>query len=315
MLLIEEVQSDWHQAGRERGYVNPEANKALEVESKAISAERNSLVAELSKQEQQNGFVSLEGQQRWDKFKEKEDAFKQKSKDFSRQVPDAPFKDTWYQLALKRAIKEAVDKGYDRIGLTTGAQQAERYDLSKQISKIKWDKETGRLVAYDKNTTERRQDGRAIIDRMNTTEDKLADFIGKEAAQKLIKETPDEQGMRQLSGLDLSVGGEGMKKYYDEIYPNFLNKYGKKYGAQVGETYINANAKAQTKDQLAKELYGNNETYKNLPSEQKRKVDVMFMDMAKEEKIRYLDITPEMKKAVQKGQPLAAVEGMTGLLA
>jgi hypothetical protein len=110
MLLIEEVQSDWHQAGRERGYVNQEAKKALEVESKAIAAERNSLVAELSKQEQENGFVSIEGQKRWDNFKEKEDAFKQKSKDFSSQVPDAPFKDTWYQLALKRAIKEAKRK-------------------------------------------------------------------------------------------------------------------------------------------------------------------------------------------------------------
>jgi hypothetical protein len=288
MLLIEEVQSDWHQAGRERGYVNQESKKALEVESKAIAAERNSLVAELSKQEQENGFVSIEGQQRWDKFKEKEDAFKQKSRDFSSQVPDAPFKDTWYQLALKRAIKEAVDKGYDRIGLTTGAQQASRYDLSKQISKIKWDKETGRLVAYDKNTTERRQDGRAIIDRMNTSEDKLADFIGKEAAQKLIKETPDEQGMRQLSGLDLSVGGEGMKKYYDEIYPNFLNKYGKKYGAQVGETKVNTI---------------------------KERAENSMIPASKQETVRYLDITPEMKKAVQKGQPLAAVEGMAGLLA
>jgi hypothetical protein len=135
-------------------------------------------------------------------------------------------------------------------------------------------------------------------------------------AEKIVKGEGEKGGGRMtLRGLDLKIGGEGMKKYYDEIYPNFLNKYGKKYGAQVGETYINANAKAQTKDQLAKELYGNNETYKNLPSEQKRKVDVMFMDMAKEEKIRYLDITPEMKKAVQKGQPLASVEGMTGLLA
>ena len=316
MLLIEEVQSDWHQAGRERGYVNQEAKKALEVESKAIASERNSLVAELSKQEQENGFVSIEGQQRWDKFKEKEDAFKQKSKDFSSQVPDAPFKDTWYQLALKRAIKEAVDKGYDRIGLTTGAQQAERYDLSKQISRVVYSPETEMLNAFDNSN-------RSVLQRGGIKPDQIENYIGKEPAKKLFEQQNtklDRRGgkdvsYQEINGVDLQVGGEGMKKYYDEIYPNFLNKYGKKYGAQVGETYINANAKAQTKDQLAKELYGNNETYKNLPSEQKRKVDVMFMDMAKEEKIRYLDITPEMKKAVQKGQPLAAVEGMTGLLA
>lgn len=326
MLLIEEVQSDWHQAGRERGYVNPESKKALEVESKAIAAERNSLVAELSEQEKQNGFVSLEGQQRWDKFKEKEDAFKQKSKDFSSQVPDAPFKDTWYQLAFKRAIKEAVDKGYDRIGLTTGAQQAARYDLSKQVDNLLYSKNPDGTYRVSAQVQGRGQMiGEAI------PESKLSDYVGKEIAEKMFKGTgkqtevageydpasmtSNKKYMTELSGIDLKVGGEGMKKYYDEIYPNFLNKYGKKYGAQVGETYINANAKAQTKDQLAKQIYGNNETYKNLPSEQKRKVDVMFMDMAKEEKIRYLDITPEMKKAVQKGQPLAAVEGMTGLLA
>jgi hypothetical protein len=281
-----------------------------------LTDEELATLAELSKQEQENGFVSIEGQQRWDKFKEKEDAFKQKSKDFSSQVPDAPFKDTWYQLALKRAIKEAVDKGYDRIGLTTGAQQAERYDLSKQISRVVYSPETEMLNAFDNSN-------RSVLQRGGIKPDQIENYIGKEPAKKLFEQQNtklDRRGgkdvsYQEINGVDLQVGGEGMKKYYDEIYPNFLNKYGKKYGAQVGETYINANAKAQTKDQLAKELYGNNETYKNLPSEQKRKVDVMFMDMAKEEKVRYLDITPEMKKAVQKGQPLASVEGMTGLLA
>ena len=91
-----------------------------------------------------------------------------------------------------------------------------------------------------------------------------------------------------LSGLDLKIGGEGMKKYYDEIYPNFLNKYGKKYGAQVGETKVNTI---------------------------KERAENSMIPASKQETVRYLDITPEMKKAVQKGQPLAAVEGMTGLLA
>ena len=127
MLLVEEIQSDWHQAGRERGYKKPEDEKALEIESKAIADERKNLVAELSEQEAKNGFVSLEGQQRWDKFKEKEAAYKQKSKDFSNQVPDAPFKDTWYQLALKRIMKYAADNGYERVGLTTGKRQVERF--------------------------------------------------------------------------------------------------------------------------------------------------------------------------------------------
>ena len=71
-----------------------------------------------------------------------------------------------------------------------------------------------------------------------------------------------------------------MKKYYDEIYPKFLDKYGKKWGAKVGETTI----------ETGRSNVG------GVPS--------MYPD---KEPIRYLDITPEMKAGVSKGQPLFAV--------
>jgi hypothetical protein len=182
-------------------------------------------------------------------------------------VPDAPFKDTWHQLAFKRAIKEAVDKGYDRIGLTTGAQQADRFDLSKQVDAVSYhpdDKGRGMMLnVFGKNNE--------IIYSKLTPEDKVADVIGKETAKKLLsKEAVDEN--RMLEGLDLKVGGEGMKKYYDEIYPNYLNKFGKKYGSQVGETRI--------------------KTGRGVPGG---------------DPVRYLDITPEMRDAVKKGQPLASI--------
>jgi len=47
-----------------------------------------------------------------------------------------PFKTTWDDLALKRAIKMASDEGYEQIAFTTGKTQAARYDLSKQIQKL-----------------------------------------------------------------------------------------------------------------------------------------------------------------------------------
>lgn len=296
MLLIEEVQSDWHQAGRERGYVNQEANKALEVESKAISAERNSLVAELSEQEKQNGFVSIEGQQRWDKFKEKEDAFKQKSKDFSRQVPDAPFKDTWYQLALKRAIKEAVDKGYDRIGLTTGKRQIERYtdELRQNVDEINFNPigTQNEIIVNAKKDGQNTFSGTVKNGKFIEGPDKALGKTLEEVLGKTIAKQIEEKKDGVIKGKDLTIGGEGMKKYYDEVYPNYLEKYGKKYGAQVGETQVETKKSTTEKSGV---------NYYKTPTQK--------------ETVRYLDITPEMKKAVQKGQPLAAVEGMTGLLA
>ena len=37
-------------------------------------------------------------------------------------LPDAPFKDTWYQLAMKRAIAITAREGYDRVTWNTGKQ-------------------------------------------------------------------------------------------------------------------------------------------------------------------------------------------------
>jgi hypothetical protein len=282
MLLVEEIQSDWHQAGRERGYRKQGDKQALEAESKAIGDERKRLVKELSEQEKQNGFVSIEGQQQWDAFKEKENLFQQKSKDFSSQAPDAPFKDTWYQLALKRLTKYAADNGYERIGLTTGKQQAERFDLSQQIGQINARPTPDGKIALEAMTPDMRN--QVFNKVVNANE--LDGIVGKEIAEKIKNQIEypksfDDRGKSvELSGLDLQVGGEGMKKYYDEIYPKFLDKYGKKYGASVGETQITTD--------YARDASG-------IPAQRPSK-----------ETIRYLDITPKMKEGTSKGQPLFA---------
>jgi len=106
----------------------------------------------------------------------------------------------------------------------------------------------------------------------------LDNIVGKEIADKIRTQIEypksfDDLGKSvELSGLDLKVGGEGMKKYYDDVYPKFLEKYGKKWGASVGETQI--------------------KTGRGVPGG---------------EPVRFIDITPEMRKSVKKGQPLAAV--------
>jgi len=270
MLLIEEVQSDWHQAGREKGYKTPQLESALkEYELLVI---RNANGQKLTPQEMA-------------RVKELQPLVSGKSGG----VPDAPFKDTWHQLALKRAIKEAVDKGYDRIGLTTGAQQAARYDLSKQVDYIDYktsgygDSAKYRLGIVDKN-----QQGIDLPKEYYSAKE-LPEIVGKEIAEKIIKGEGQSGGGRMtLRGVDLQVGGEGMKKYYDEIYPNYLNKLGKKYGAQVGETKVNT---------------------------VKERAENSMIPTTKQEPVRYLDITPEMRKAVKEGQPLftAIPAGTLGL--
>jgi hypothetical protein len=240
-LLVDEVQSDWHQAGREQGYKNDldmprmSADELLtDYSDKLSSGQKDFLKDYISRWERAeiegdtNGMDNLAAEYHgW--------ADSQKIKG----VPDAPYKDDWYQLALRRAIKEAIDGGYDRVALPTGSRVAERFDLSKQIESISHQKNpngTYQIVATDKNN-------RHVMNEASVPQDKLSSIVGKDVAQKIINAegTPFPKGsvgagMTKLSGLDLQVGGEGMKKYYDEIYPTYLKKFGKKYGANVGKT-------------------------------------------------------------------------------
>jgi hypothetical protein len=332
MLLVEEIQSDWHQAGREKGYRKQSGSQALELESKAITEERKNLVAELSAQEKQNGFVSLENQKRWDKFKEKEYSFNQKNRDFYEQAPDAPFKDTWYQLALKRLTKYAAENGYERIGLTTGKQQAGRYKLSNEVDEInvigRTNMATGeksKSVALDMKSGQSLRIGvnnDGIVD--NVSDESIKNFMGKNLSEVVGKDIAKEimlNNKKTISGEGLDIGGEGMKKYYDEIYPKFLDKYGKKYGASVGQTKIKTDNVPYV-DYVVKQGYFNDHTVFGVePNGTTTVINQNAANMAEAqalanrykeknlgggETIRYLDVTPQMKQGTSKGQPLFA---------
>ena len=273
MLLIEEIQSDWHQAGREKGYASKETKRI-----KGIVEEQPSdygFQTDYKVVWEDGTFSGGYGS------KEIAEEVAAKGKTNAKEgVPDAPFKDTWYQLALKRVLKHAADNGYERVGLTTGRQQADRFDLSKQVDYIDYrvagtrDNPKYELGVVGKN-------GEGIdLPKQFYTADELSQVVGKEVAEKIVKgEGKFGGGRKTLSGIDLQVGGEGMKKYYDEIYPKFLDKYGKKWNAKVGETQVD--------------------------TVMQRAENSMIPKMG-QEPIRYIDITPEMKGAVSKGQPLFA---------
>lgn len=298
MLLIEEVQSDWHQAGRDNGYTSAES-KAAESAFQKYSKELANKY-DLNPEQNLSMYATMKRMQPEEvaKYEQLQSAWTASKGG----VPDAPFKDTWYQLALKRAIKYATDNGYERVGITTGKQQAERYDLNKQLSRISY--QDGVLSGYDYS-------GAMIVHKFVEPKD-LPNYVGKELGNKLAENAKNDQETRMMlreaikndlpedrinalrdqlnniktdySGVDLEIGGEGMKKYYDEIYPKFLDKYAKKWGAKVGETNINPRKTAWQ--------YG---------------LDARDVDVG----VRYIDITPSMKASVKKGQPLFTAAPVT----
>ena len=151
-------------------------------------------------------------------------------------VPNAPFKSDWHELAMKTMLRKAAEGGYDKIGWVTGQQTAERYDLSKQIQSIGYVIPGKPDGTYE--ITAITADGRHI-DLGQKTANELADTVGKEVADKIVRgEGEGNDQHKVLSGLDLKTGGEWAKNLYDRAIPNFLSKYGKKWGAKVGDVKL-----------------------------------------------------------------------------
>ncbi len=175
VLFLEEIQSDWHQAGRKQGYRN----------------------ADVKPEETTPGAV-----------------------------PDAPFKKTWPELMLKRMVQEAADEGYDAIAWTDGATQAERYDLSKHVDRIIYSPNSQELNGY--------RDNQRVIQETGVSPEKLEQYVGKEAADKLLNNpTAKTIDGNMIEGDDLKLGGQGMVGFYDTMLPRMANKLFGRWGAKV----------------------------------------------------------------------------------
>jgi hypothetical protein len=211
LLHLEELQSDWHQQGRDKGY---------QGDIPELTPEQKERIEELGGKIRHGLGTSAE----IDESKALRDQALKRLK----ATPDAPFKKNWEEMALKRLIHHAAEKGYHGIVVTPGAEQAKRYNIGNHIGQLNADEydiagdRQWRINAKDKS-------GNKIpISSQYLTDEELAGHVGKELANKIITDRGGE-----YSGLDLHVGGEGMKGFYDKKVPNILNSIGKKYGVKT----------------------------------------------------------------------------------
>lgn len=218
LLHLEEIQSDWHQEGRRKGY----ASERQKILDDVIAKEKTAIAR-----------TQLYGERDPRAIAARDEYFSASDHltEFDREgaaVPDAPFKTSWPDLALKRAIRHAAENDYDAISWTPGAQQAERYDLSKQIDALYFmhnSDGTFDLRARQKGGGPTVDLGRSIA------QEKLPDLVGKEMANKLVKEEKGKAG--NFSGTDLKVGGKGMRAFYDKMLVDKMNALAKKWGRRV----------------------------------------------------------------------------------
>jgi len=153
-------------------------------------------------------------------------------------APPHPIVKNWQDLMARRTLKEAVDGGYDRLTWTTGAQQADRYDLSKHFDALHYRKLKDGTFGVVGTTV----DGGTMNIADRATAEELPGIIGKDVARRIVagegKESAATAGKMRLDGLNLKVGGEWATKLYDESMVNRFNKIGKRYGVKVEDITV-----------------------------------------------------------------------------
>jgi len=279
VLFLHEVQSDWHQAGRKRGYKGAPHPLLAEAEKAFDAAQARG-----------------EGGADWLKRNPRYAAALQAwmTPDESR-VTNAPLKQTdeWAMLAFKRMARWAVDNDFDRIAWVTGEQAAEMFDLSKQVNSIGYTPNgdgTFKLYVNGLNNE-------TLIDEKNIDLDRIEALVGKEVALKIkrgegrpMQGGGPDTGFRSLSGLDLKVGGAGMRGFYDKILPAAVNKWGKRLGVKAGSATMPGANKYEA-DDLYRQGFDEEYVEKRLGPEDDYKVSA-------------IDITPAMRDAVLSGQAM-----------
>lgn len=291
VLVIDEIQSKRHKEGRVKGYRKVQSNsqraRHIKAQEKFESfktelVEKYGSVLDNGSYNQWMSLFSPAELERYEQLEREvmETSFYDEAESPTvndNRVPDAPFDKNWHELAMKRMLRYAAENGYDKVAWTTGEQQADRYDLSKEIREIKIRKD-GRttpegealyeVYTYDTNTDNEIASASGMF---NAT--RLKETFGKDLASRLEKVAEESQtngawdGFGSIAGNGLRIGGEGKKGFYDQILPRFADKYGKKWNVKTTDI--------------------------NLPNIGDNGL-----------KMWSVDVTPEMKASVLEGQPM-----------
>lgn len=290
VLAIDEIQSKRHQDGREKGY---RTNSVEELNRLSTEAENNrhaysnyeneiiqkydiikgralssdDVVGEILKVASSDEIKKLRDlrEAELNSLAAKEEYEKTHGVNRRDLVPDAPFEKNWHELAMKRMLRYAAENGYDKIAWTTGELQAERYSIGNVVDSI-----TSRPYKAQSPTE---VDGHDLTvhlsegytyDMFVTPEGTLNSdsdmFNGKNVREVFGKDlgtriTAVKEGVLRLEDEDLRIGADGMKGFYDEILPRFVDKYAKKWGVrtedidlkEVGDTWHSINVTPQMK--------------------------------------------------------------------
>jgi hypothetical protein len=224
LLHVEEVQSDLHQEGRDKGYSDPEATRKMNEQREAILRERDQYTADRNAEIERRTDLIPDGEyksrrsardainlqlvddpdwapkaKRNAELRAELDGLDVRLAEANAAVPDAPFAKTWHELVMKRILRMAAEGGYDGVTWTTGAQQVKRYeDATRQavdeILYVRGSNEVTQRVKAAKAATE---DAQAAYDAVAANAGSGASVDGLTAAAERLGTAKDELSAAQ----------------------------------------------------------------------------------------------------------------------
>jgi hypothetical protein len=277
VLFVEEVQSDYGQEGKKKGFVSPVTQEDIDKEEKLRNetreASRNVALARSATAMEQRRILRTLGLKSYadiisagERRKELTDAYNKlviddkefaiaKEKEVLAIVEEirvntkyneafeatrqnkrpfrAPFVETtdgWLNLGLKHVMLEAINGGYDRVAFVDGDQSVTRYKdaLTEAVDEVEIDRNDDGTYNYKAI-----KDGKELKAEESVTAERIEELFGKSGGADLIQQAdafPDQ--INTIKSEDIKIGGEGMRKFYDNVLPAALNKLLKKYGGE-----------------------------------------------------------------------------------
>ena len=179
MLFVEEIQSDWHNAGNKHGYLkngDKTASQLYDESQRAYEefyATVEQMVYDNSSWEDDNAKhyahpavvanMFYGDESHFDEYKftgaQKETIRAMVAEESARMAarenapdasaaPDAPYRNTYHEFVMKRLIRMAAEGGYDSIGWTTADIQSNRWsDEYAEGYRIEYDQDIPKFMA------------------------------------------------------------------------------------------------------------------------------------------------------------------------
>jgi hypothetical protein len=211
ILFINELQSDWHQQARKKGYMPASLFKGIEEHYKKniafLEAEESKIIEALEQQISQKkmspdnfAVTYLSAQKQIEKKKrDLNDQYAVLKSNLG--VPEAPFKSNWDEFALKRMVRYAAENGFDAVSWPSTPEQVSEIEGWGNLLRA----ENGRLKL------EGGYDVTPIVDRYTKDLPRVANKLYKKFDTRTTQSvvSPDSDGGYKVNTLPITESMKG----------------------------------------------------------------------------------------------------------